>query len=95
VVKTFQKDVLLQFRLNAINYYDTRHALICVASGVKDASAVRFVTPIVKSSYTICTEPISFTFCLDSSFLKKKELNSSMSCEMKERPPLASSTFLY
>ena len=64
--------VLLQFRLNAINYYDTRLALICVASDVKDASAELFVTPIVKNSYTICTEPISFTFCLDFS-LKKKE----------------------
>jgi len=42
-------------------------------SDVKDASAVLFVTPIVKSSYTICKEPISFTFCLDFSFLKKKE----------------------
>jgi len=81
--------------MNAINYYDTRLALICVASDVKDASAELFVTPIVKNSYTICTEPIPFTFCLDFSFLKKKELNSSMSCEMKERPPLASSTFLY
>lgn len=97
--KFFLKKVLLQYKLNAINFYDTIVALIYVSSDAfygGDSSAVLLVTLIVKNSYTICSELISCSLLLiQISPSYKNYLSSSMSCEMKERPPLASSMFLY